>query len=180
MIALGYVCYIFWQDIEKVSSNIFDTIENDVMTAINDVKSIVSTIDTVVDGIESVVSTIDDGVSDVGNGVSSIWDDITDDTPRRRAVGIFKNRQDFQKFLDRDDFIPKLSALSYLEPVENNQENYVLRLYFRKHNRVSTLGFVFPFAQFQVDDQPKRNYFDKKNELSQFIRDFEKMNIESP
>lgn len=98
---------------------------------------------------------------------------------RRKAIGIFQNEEEFQRFLKREDFIKKLSALSYLESVKKNQGKYVVHLYFRTKNRLTALTTTFAFGEFQADPFPKRKEFKEKNQLSKFIRDFQhKNNIE--
>jgi len=94
-----------------------------------------------------------------------------------QALAIFKERNEFDRFLAKHDFIKNLSALSYLEPVEDNQGHYVSHLYFYGHgNRITTMENTFSFGEFKNDPDLKRNYFDETNELSRYIRDYKQQN----
>lgn len=94
-----------------------------------------------------------------------------------KALAIFEEKKDFDRFLAKHDFIKNLSVLSYLEPVEENEGHYVCHLYFYGHgNRLTTMKNTFSYGEFKNDPDLKRNCFDETNELSIYIRDYKQQN----
>lgn len=101
--------------------------------------------------------------------------DIEPDLRRsiKRAVAIFGHKSDFENFLGNEDFLKRISALSYVEPFEGSQGQVKAHLYFRIPDRLKTLENKFQSVMFRLDESPRVRKYNGGNRLSKTIRNLQ-------